>query len=84
MRKRFIAGAVCPRCGAMDRIHIYQSGGDQFKACVACDFEEKMMLAVAPDELATRVNHLADKEFAQQEAVSVVKILGAAQDSAQQ
>lgn len=84
MRKRFIAGAVCPRCGAMDRIHIYESDGEQYKACVACDFEEKMMLTVTPGELETRVNHLADKEFAQQDAVSVVKILGSAQDSSQQ
>lgn len=84
MRKRFIAGAVCPRCGAMDRIHVYETDGDQYKACVACDFEEKMVLVVAPGELETRVNHLADKEFAQQEAVSVVKIMGAAKDAGQQ
>lgn len=77
MRKRFIAGAVCPRCGAMDRIHVYEADGDQYKACVACDFEEKMVLVVAPGELETRVNHLADSEVTQQDDVSVVKIIGA-------
>lgn len=45
LRKRFIAGAVCPRCSAMDRVVILEdpSGAEPpRRACVACDFEEAM------------------------------------------
>ena len=33
--KRFIAGAVCPRCGVMDRIVV--SGDGEQRSCVDCD-----------------------------------------------
>ena len=45
LRKRFIAGAVCPRCSAMDRVVILEdpAGAEPpRRACVACDFEEAM------------------------------------------
>ena len=41
-KKRFIAGAVCPRCGAMDKITMHEEGGVQVKECVACDYTDKM------------------------------------------
>ena len=37
-RRRFIAGAVCPRCGLMDKI-IVNLDTDQ-RECVSCDFTE--------------------------------------------
>jgi uncharacterized metal-binding protein (TIGR02443 family) len=37
-RRRFIAGAVCPRCGEMDKI-VVNLDTDQ-RECVACDFSE--------------------------------------------
>ena len=37
-RRRFIAGAVCPRCSAMDKI-VVDLDTDQ-RACVACGFSE--------------------------------------------
>lgn len=37
-RRRFIAGAVCPRCGLMDKI-IVNLDTDQ-RECVSCDFKE--------------------------------------------
>lgn len=45
-RRRFIAGAVCPSCGEMDRIVIEALGGDQTtRRCVACGFSDELMPA---------------------------------------
>jgi len=56
--KRFIAGAVCPRCGEMDRLLSYSDESGTFKECVACDFSEKQLVQVEQDELETRVNSM--------------------------
>jgi len=72
--KRFIAGAVCPRCGEMDRLVSYSSAEGTFKECVACGFEEKQLAQVELDELGTRVNHLPDNDSAD-DAVQVVQFV---------
>ena len=53
-RRRFIAGAVCPRCAAMDRI-VVDPDTDR-RECVACGFNESRPVAANPEELRTRVN----------------------------
>ena len=51
-RPRFVAGAVCPRCGAVDRMVI--DAHTDHRRCVACDFIEAR--PQAPEALpATRV-----------------------------
>jgi len=57
LKKRFIAGAVCPRCADMDRLVTYEEGGDTFKECVSCGYQEKQIANVQLSELDTRVNH---------------------------
>ncbi|MDX1588333.1 MAG: YheV family putative zinc ribbon protein [Oleiphilaceae bacterium] len=58
MKKRFIAGAVCPRCSAMDRIVMYSTEENTYQECVSCGFrdrqptEDEMAQAA---ELETRV-----------------------------
>lgn len=56
--KRFIAGAVCPRCGEMDCIRTYRDDEKEYKECVRCDYEDSMRLDGGADveELETRVN----------------------------
>lgn len=44
--KRFIAGAVCPRCGVQDRIRVYSVEGATHRDCVACGFTD--LLEEAP------------------------------------
>jgi uncharacterized metal-binding protein (TIGR02443 family) len=44
--KRFVAGAVCPACGAVDRIRVYRDNDCLFQECVACDFRQRMSSAV--------------------------------------
>lgn len=36
MKKRFIAGAVCPKCKAMDTMALTKENGVETVTCVAC------------------------------------------------
>lgn len=62
VKKRFIAGAVCPRCGAMDRLVTYKEEGEagaaakEFRECVSCGFKDEMRFKQHQAELETRVN----------------------------
>jgi uncharacterized metal-binding protein (TIGR02443 family) len=56
-KRRFMAGAVCPRCSTMDSIVVYNLDGKDFRECVNCDFKEEMRINIATSELETRVNH---------------------------
>jgi uncharacterized metal-binding protein (TIGR02443 family) len=68
-RRRFIAGAVCPRCALMDKI-VVDLDTDQ-RECVACGFKESRPVdkAVAPSaeaadrELPTRVSRPAARRI---------------------
>jgi len=73
--KRFIAGAVCPRCGEMDRLVTYTNNEGTFKECVSCDYEEKQLVQVELDEMDTRVNKLSEATSADENSVQVVKIM---------
>jgi uncharacterized protein len=66
-RQRFIAGAVCPRCGLMDKI-VVDADTDK-RLCVSCGFcEDRPGLPASspsavpahnPPELPTRVSRAA-------------------------
>jgi uncharacterized metal-binding protein (TIGR02443 family) len=64
-RRRFIAGAVCPRCGEMDRV-VVDLDSDR-RECIACGFSQARPEAPgggtggggAPRELPTRVSRAA-------------------------
>ncbi len=55
---RFIAGAVCPRCGQMDRIVVSADG--ETRSCIACDFSDARP-EPKPAELPTRVTRGASR-----------------------
>jgi uncharacterized metal-binding protein (TIGR02443 family) len=67
--KRFIAGAICPRCAEMDKIVMYEVDEAQFRECVACGFQDKQGGEGSDNELPTRVNR------AQPEAVKVEPVV---------
>lgn len=71
--KRFIAGAVCPKCAEMDRLINYTNDDGTFKECVACGFLEKQIVQVETNELGTRVNHFPEVE--EQEDVQIVQLI---------
>jgi uncharacterized metal-binding protein (TIGR02443 family) len=54
--RRFIAGAVCPRCGEMDTVRMVQEGEEQLRDCVRCGYEDKLDSEGRVVELGTRVN----------------------------
>jgi len=56
-QKRFIAGAVCPKCSEMDKLVMYKNEeGKETRECVACGYIDVMKdEAETPSELATRV-----------------------------
>ena len=56
MKKRFIAGAVCPRCSLMDKLVMYKEGEKEFRECVSCGYKDEMRFKQNARELETRVN----------------------------
>ncbi|WP_163558937.1 YheV family putative zinc ribbon protein [Halomonas sp. NO4] len=74
VQKRFIAGAICPRCAAMDRIRAWEQNGVRYRDCVNCDFFEQLPIENdAQPELETRVNR--DREEQRQQDFQPVRIL---------
>ncbi len=55
--RRFIAGAVCPKCRAMDRLLIETVDGGRRRRCVSCghtDAEEENLVPEPSTRLDTR------------------------------
>lgn len=69
--RRFVAGAVCPRCSEMDKLVVYSEEGKDYRECVACGYKDEMHFKPVTRELDTRVN-LSEEE---KNAVQVVNIL---------
>lgn len=40
--RRFIAGAVCPRCNVVDRIVVFDLEGRTHRECVRCGFADTL------------------------------------------
>ena len=71
-KKRFIAGAVCPRCSEMDKLTVFADGEKEFRECVSCGFLEQMLLQSAPKELDTRVNKTKEEIEAETQPVRLI------------
>ncbi len=71
-QKRFIAGAVCPRCEEMDKLTVFSQDGKDIRECVSCGFREEMRYENTPRELDTRVNRSAEEKV---QETTPVKIL---------
>ena len=70
-RRRFIAGAVCPRCGVLDRIVVDLDS--QRRECIACDFSEARPEDDVQRELPTRVSRASARRVeAPAEAVTLI------------
>ena len=41
INRRFIAGAKCPKCQALDRVVMLTSGEDEWNERIDCGYEEK-------------------------------------------
>ncbi len=67
--KRFIAGAVCPKCSTMDTIRVYNLDGKDVRECVACDYSDVMNFAPKVRELETRVNKSEEEKKAEVQVI---------------
>ncbi|SMF17828.1 hypothetical protein SAMN02745866_01174 [Alteromonadaceae bacterium Bs31] len=62
--KRFIAGAVCPKCGLMDKIVNYQDDTKNYRECVSCGYKDEILIKPVQRELETRVNTTEEEKKA--------------------
>ena len=42
LKRRFIAGAICPQCGVEDLIYVLQTVEGQSRHCNQCDFSQNL------------------------------------------
>jgi uncharacterized protein len=80
MQRRFIAGAVCPRCSQMDKIVMYDNDlGERVRECVSCGYRDALDERGNPTELSTRVNQprAGEKPLAHEDEVRVINIVDA-------
>ncbi|KAA8996352.1 YheV family putative metal-binding protein [Affinibrenneria salicis] len=56
-RKRFIAGAVCPRCRMMDTLAVSQDQDISVVTCVRCGYQQRQ----PDDQEANRADGAADR-----------------------
>lgn len=70
-KRRFVAGAICPRCSELDKIVVFSENGKDFRECVACGFKDEMHFKPITRELETRVNQTEEEK----NSVQAVKII---------
>lgn len=76
--RRFIAGAVCPRCAALDKIVMYEdAAGNKVRECVSCGFRDELQQETSAEEVKTRVNQprAGEKPLAHEDEVQPVRVL---------
>ncbi len=74
--RRFIAGAVCPQCGELDKLVLYVNTPDQRRECVGCGYQDKLSDTAVSAEPPTRVNQARPGEapLAHETEVQVIKL----------
>ena len=82
--RRFIAGAVCPKCSEMDRTVMYTNdNGDEVRECISCGYSQTSKEQAQEDsqantlatELTTRVTPMDGKALLDDD-VKPLKIMG--------
>ncbi len=77
--RRFIAGAVCPKCAEMDKTVMYRvSDVEQVRECIRCGFKESIRDdGPLPNEPSTRVNQprVGEQPLPHEDEIKVVSIL---------
>lgn len=70
-KRRFVAGAVCPRCSEMDKLVVFNEDGKDYRECIACGYKDEMRFKPVQRELETRVN-LSEEEKADVQVVTIL------------
>jgi len=50
IKKRFVAGAKCPKCSAKDSILLFKENGIETIECTDCDYREQQTDIQAPQQ----------------------------------
>jgi len=78
LKRRFIAGAQCPKCEQIDKVVMYDTeDGKRMRECVSCGFIDEIIEQSNPQEIGTRVNQnrLGEEKLAHEDEVQVVNLL---------
>lgn len=73
-QKRFIAGAVCPRCAALDKVVAYHKDGSDYRECVACGFIDQQAVNASAPLPDTRINKSERRESVVAEPLKFVDV----------
>lgn len=46
--RRFIAGAICPKCQRIDKIVVYRKDETEYCECVRCGYQQQQETEVKP------------------------------------
>jgi uncharacterized metal-binding protein (TIGR02443 family) len=76
VRRRFIAGAVCPSCRAQDRLVVEDGREGPVRRCVSCGYHEVLESDGPQHVPATRVTRRRLPGGAEQESARPVRIVG--------
>ena len=74
LKKRFIAGVVCPKCNGMDttQVHYFENAEDE-RHCVQCGYTDSQKSNTTPEIIETRVNYQEADKTLRDEDVQVLK-----------
>ena len=76
--KRFVAGAVCPRCSEMDKLVMFRNESDQqVRECVRCGYSDAMNENGQQEEINTRVNQprIGEQPLAHEDEIQIVNLM---------
>ena len=63
IKRRFIAGAKCPKCEALDAIVMLTSGENEWIECVDCGYEENRPTHVEEPEISAIADEIGVIQF---------------------
>ena len=78
IKRRFIAGAQCPKCEQVDKVVMFDDGSNQrWRECVSCGFKDLLDNQPAPLEVSTRVNQnrLGEKPLVHEIEIEVIQLV---------
>ncbi len=79
LKKRFIAGVVCPKCGEMDRTVMYRNDqDDEVRECISCGYSQTLSEHIQEESLATELTTRVtpvDGKAVRDEGVQALKII---------
>ena len=74
-QRRFIAGAVCPKCAKMDKLVVFKEDNNTVRECVSCGYRQKMEFAPTFEPLSTRVDPVEETSNSEVIKPEVIKIM---------